>query len=41
MKQTILIVDDSATARALFKVCLMNHPEYDIKDVSLCKILIS
>jgi CheY-like chemotaxis protein len=34
MKQKILIVDDSATARALFKIYFMHRPEYEIIQAS-------
>lgn len=34
MKQKILIVDDSSTARALFNVCFVDHPEYEIIQAS-------
>jgi CheY-like chemotaxis protein len=34
MKKIILLVDDSATARALFKMFFMDHPEYEIIEAS-------
>lgn len=34
MTQKILIVDDSATARALFKACLFDNPEYELIQAS-------
>ncbi|KTD09420.1 response regulator [Legionella jamestowniensis] len=37
MTQKILIVDDSATARALFKACLFNNREYEIIEASQWK----
>ena len=30
MNQKILIVDDSATARALFKACMSDFPDYEV-----------
>src|SRR3990167_9381758 len=30
MKQKILIVDDSATARTLLSICFADYPEYEI-----------
>lgn len=34
MRQKILIVDDSATARALLKLCFAEYPEYEIIQAS-------
>ena len=34
MKKIILIVDDSATARALFKMCFIGHSEYELIETS-------
>lgn len=34
MTQKILIIDDSATARALFKACLFDDPEYEVIQAS-------
>lgn len=34
MKKKILLIDDSATARALFKICLINNEDYEIVEAS-------